>query len=72
MDFYKLFNLMISNEDLACFCRLDNVQLEVRDRIRCDNPKVVFALGATKAIFRRVLLGCLLLKRQRIAFHNDF
>ena len=51
-DFYKLFNLMISNEDLGALPEgLDNVQIGSADRIRCNNPKVIFIVGASEGDF---------------------
>ncbi len=51
-DFYKLFNLMISNEDLGSLpSGLDNVQIGSADRIRCNNPYAVFAVGANEGEF---------------------
>ncbi|MBR3737669.1 MAG: hypothetical protein IKN26_02920, partial [Eubacterium sp.] len=51
-DFYKLFNLMISNEDLGALPEgLDNVQIGAADRIRCDNPKAIFIVGANEGDF---------------------
>lgn len=55
-EFYKLFNLMISNEDLGSIpTGLDNIQLGSADRIRCDNPKVVFILGANEGAFPQAI-----------------
>ena len=51
-DFYKLFNLMISNEDLGALPEgLDNVQIGSADRIRCNNPGVIFIVGASEGDF---------------------
>ena len=57
-EFYKLFNLMITNEDLGRLpVGMDNVQLGSADRIRCDNPKVVFVLGANEGEFPQSILS---------------
>ncbi|MCR5207332.1 MAG: PD-(D/E)XK nuclease family protein [Eubacterium sp.] len=51
-EFYKLFTLMLSNEDLGSIpLGLDNVQLGSADRIRCDNPRAVFIVGANEGEF---------------------
>ena len=57
-DFYKLFNLMISNEDLGALPEgLDNVQLGSADRIRCNNPKVIFIVGASEGDFPQSIIS---------------
>jgi ATP-dependent helicase/nuclease subunit B len=74
-DFYKLFNLMISNEDLGLLpAGLDNVQLGSADRIRCDNPKVVFALGANEGDFPQSVTSAGLLSEsdRESLINNDF
>lgn len=51
-EFYSLFNLMISCEDLGTLpAGLDNVQLGSADRIRCNNPYAVFIVGANEGEF---------------------
>lgn len=51
-EFYKLFNLMIMNEDLGNIpSGLDNVQIGSADRIRCNNPYAVFVVGANEGEF---------------------
>ena len=51
-EFYKYFNLMISNEDLGSVpAGLDNVQIGSADRVRCDNPYAVFVVGANEGEF---------------------
>ncbi len=74
-EFYRLFNLMVSNEDLGSIpTGLDNVQLGSADRIRCDNPKVVFILGANEGEFpQNVLSSGLLSQNDRLdLINNDF
>lgn len=57
-EFYKMFNLMITNEDLGSIpTGLDNIQIGSADRIRCDNPKVVFILGANEGAFPQAVSG---------------
>lgn len=51
-EFYKMFSLMISCEDLGSLpAGLDNVQIGSADRMRFDNPKVVFVVGANEGEF---------------------
>ena len=51
-EFYRLFHLILSNEDLGVIpAGLDNVQLGSADRMRCNNPRVVFILGANEGEF---------------------
>lgn len=74
-DFYKLFNLMISNEDLGVIpTGLDNVQIGSADRMRCNNPKAVFVVGANEGEFpQSVTSAGLLSELDRIALiENDF
>lgn len=74
-EFSKLFNLMITNEDLGTIPGgLDNVQLGSADRIRCDNPKAVFIVGANEGEFpQSVSSAGLLSESDRIALiNNDF
>lgn len=57
-DFYKLFHLMISNEDLGSIpMGLDNVQFGSADRIRCDNPRAVFVIGANEGEFPKSIVS---------------
>lgn len=57
-DYYKLFNLMIANEDLGVIpAGLDNVQLGSAERIRCDNPKAVFVVGANEGEFPKNIVA---------------
>ncbi len=74
-EFYKLFNLIISNEDLGTVpTGLDNVQIGSADRLRCDNPRAVFALGANEGEFPQAVSSAgLLSESDRIALiNNDF
>ena len=74
-DFYKLFSLMISNEDLGTIpAGLDNVQIGSADRIRCDNPKIIFILGANEGEFpQSVTSAGLLSESDRTSLiNNDF
>lgn len=74
-EFYKLFSLMIMNEDLGSIpAGLDNVQIGSADRIRCDNPRFVFIAGANEGEFpQSVSSAGLLSESDRIALiNNDF
>ncbi|MBQ7203554.1 MAG: PD-(D/E)XK nuclease family protein [Eubacterium sp.] len=71
-EYYKLFNLMISNEDLGSIpSGLDNVQVGSADRIRCDNPKVVFVVGANEGEFPQAVSSSgLLSENDRVSLIN--
>ena len=74
-EYYKLFHLMISNEDLGSVpTGLDNVQIGSADRIRCDNPRVVFVVGANEGEFPQAVTSAgLLSENDRIdLISNDF
>lgn len=74
-DFAKLFSLVISSEDLGVLpSGIDNVQLGQADRIRCNNPKAVFVVGANEGEFpQAVSEGGLLTESDRlILLENDF
>ena len=74
-DFNKLFSLMIANEDLGSIpAGLDNVQIGSADRIRCDNPKVIFIMGANEGEFpQSVTSAGLLSESDRTSLiNNDF
>ncbi len=74
-DYYELFNLMLINEDLGVLPQgLDNVQFGQADRIRADNPKVVFILGANEGEFPRSISGGgILSETDRVVLsNNDF
>lgn len=72
-EFAKLFNLMISNEDLGSIpTGLDNVQLGSADRVRCDNPYAVFLVGANEGEFpQNVVSSGLLTESDRVALINS-
>ncbi len=64
-EFYKLFHLMIAAEDLGTLpSGLDNVQVGAADRIRCDNPRVVFVLGANEGEFPKAFVSTGLLNEK--------
>lgn len=67
-EFYKLFNLMISCEDLGTLpSGLDNVQLGCADRMRCSNPYAVFIVGANEGEFpQNVISSGLLSESDRV------
>ncbi|MGN0522342.1 MAG: PD-(D/E)XK nuclease family protein [Eubacterium sp.] len=74
-DVAKLFSLIISTEDLGSIPQgLDNVQFGQADRIRTDNPKAVFILGANEGEFPQAVSGGGLLSEndRRILLDNDF
>lgn len=74
-DFYKMFNLMIINEDLGSIpTGLDNIQIGSADRIRCDNPKAVFILGANEGAFpQKISSHGLFTEADRVTLiNNDF
>lgn len=72
-EFYKMFNLMISNEDLGTIpTGLDNIQFGSADRIRCDNPRAVFILGANEGAFPLAVNGNgLLTEEDRLTLINN-
>lgn len=74
-EFYKLFSLMIANEDLGSVpSGLDNVQFGQADRIRCNNPRATFILGANEGEFpQNVMSAGLLSESDRVdLINNDF
>ena len=74
-EYYKLFALMISNEDLSSLPEgLDNVQLGSANRIRCDNPKVIFIVGANEGEFPQSIISSGLLSEsdRAMLINNDF
>lgn len=71
----KMFSLIISCEDLGTVpSGIDNVQIGQADRIRTDNPKAVFVLGANEGEFPQsaVTNGLLSEAERRIMLENDF
>lgn len=72
-EYSKLFNLMISNEDLGVIpTGLDNVQLGGADRIRCNNPYAVFVVGANEGEFpQSVSSAGLLTENDRVTLINN-
>ena len=74
-EFYKLFNLMIMNEDLGNIpSGLDNVQIGSADRIRCNNPYAVFVVGANEGEFPQSVSSSGLLSEsdRNILIENKF
>ena len=74
-EFYTMFVLMISNEDLGVLpSGLDNVQIGSADRIRCNNPKAVFVVGANDGEFPRSVTSAGLLSEsdREELINNDF
>ena len=72
-DYLSLFNIMISCEDLGVLPQgLDNVQFGQADRMRADNPKSVYILGANEGEFpQAVTSGGLLSENDRIVLSNN-
>lgn len=74
-NFAKLFSVVISCEDLGTLPGgIDNVQIGQADRIRTDNPKAVFVLGANEGEFPQAVTGGGLLSEsdRKILLDNDF
>ncbi len=74
-DFAKIFSLVISTEDLGSLpSGIDNIQFGQADRIRPDNPRAVFILGANEGEFpQNASSGGLLSESdRRILLENDF
>lgn len=71
----QMFSLIISTEDLGAIpAGIDNVQIGQADRIRTDNPRAVFVLGANEGEFPQAVSGGGLLSEteRRIMLDNDF
>lgn len=74
-DFAKYFSIIISTEDLGTLpSGIDNVQIGQADRVRADNPRAVFVLGANEGEFPQAVSGGGLLSEndRRILLDNDF
>ena len=72
-DYLSLFNIMAVNEDLGVLPQgLDNVQFGQADRMRADNPKSVYILGANEGEFpKAVTSGGLLSESDRIILSKN-
>ena len=73
-DFAQIFSMVISTEDLGTLpVGIDNVQIGQADRIRTDNPRAVFVLGANEGEFPLTVSGGGLLSEsdRRIMLEND-
>ena len=72
-DYLSLFNIMISCEDLGVLPQgLDNVQFGQADRMRADNPKSVYILGANEGEFpQAVSSGGLLSENDRVILSTN-
>lgn len=72
-DFSKLFGLMIANEDLGSIpSGLDNIQIGSADRMRCNNPRAVFVLGANEGSFPQAVTSSgLLSETDRVSIMNN-
>ena len=74
-EFAKIFSLVVSAEDLGTVpTGIDNIQFGQADRIRTDNPKAVFILGANEGEFPQSVSGGGLLSEsdRRTLLENDF
>lgn len=74
-EFDHLFSLIIASEDLGSVpVGIDNVQFGQADRIRTDNPRAVFILGANEGEFPKAVSqsGLLSESERRIMLENDF
>ena len=74
-DYADLFTIMINSEDLGVLPQgIDCVQFGQADRMRADNPKIVFVLGANEGEFpKSVFSGGLLTESDRVILsENDF
>ena len=74
-DYARLFSLIVSLEDMGVIpTGIDNVQLGQADRIRTDNPRAVFVLGANEEEFPKSASssGLLSLSDRKILIENDF
>ncbi len=74
-DYADLFSVMIHSEDLGVLPQgIDCVQFGQADRMRADNPRAVFVLGANEGEFpKSVYSGGLLTESDRVLLNeNDF
>lgn len=74
-EFASLFSLIIDSEDFGEIpAGLDNIQLGQADRIRMDNPRAVFILGANEGEFPKAVnsSGLLSERERKILAQNDF
>lgn len=73
-EYYDLFLLVVNTEDLGEIpVGLDNIQIGQADRMRFNNPKAVFILGANEGEFPQTVSGGGLLtesERQVLAEHD--
>lgn len=73
-EFYDLFLLVVNTEDLGEIpVGLDNIQVGQADRMRFNNPRAVFILGANEGEFPQTVSGGGLLtetERQVLAEHD--
>lgn len=72
-EYLNYFNIMISSEDLGVLPQgIDNVQIGQADRIRADNPKSVYILGANEGEFpQNVVCNGLFSEGDRIILNNN-
>lgn len=72
-EYLNYFNIMISSEDLGVLPQgIDNVQIGQADRIRADNPKSVYVIGADEGEFpRNVVCSGLFSESDRIILNNN-
>lgn len=72
-EYLDCFNIMISSEDLGVLPQgIDNVQIGQADRMRADNPKSVYILGANEGEFpQNVSCSGLFSESDRIILNNN-
>lgn len=72
-EYLNYFNIMISSEDLGVLPQgIDNVQIGQADRIRADNPKSVYILGANEGEFpQNVSCSGLFSESDRVILNNN-
>lgn len=72
-EYLNYFNIMISAEDLGVLPQgIDNVQIGQADRMRADNPKSVYILGANEGEFpQNVTCSGLFSESDRIILNNN-
>ena len=72
-EYLNYFNIMISAEDLGVLPQgIDNVQIGQADRMRADNPKSVYILGANEGEFpQNIVCNGLFSESDRIILNNN-
>lgn len=72
-EYLNYFNIMVSAEDLGILPQgIDNVQIGQADRIRTDNPKAVYILGANEGEFpQNIVCSGLFSESDRVILNNN-